>query len=309
MEKSYELSVIVITYNSDLNRILQTVKSALNQNNIDLEIIVSDDGSKNNFFLQIEEYLQNNQFTEYIMLPHTQNQGTVKNVIDAVKIAHGEYIKVIAAGDFFYNDDTLRNWIDFLKKSDAKWSFSLAEFYSMDESLENMEVLDFPKNPKAYMQNDELLQRRSYCIQENVGHGACMISEKKVMIDYLSYIDGEIKYAEDVIWRLMMFKGNVGRYYQHKTVYYEYGTGVSNSKSLKWIKKMVSDTNSIKKVISKICDPNDKIQVKLKNEIQKAQSLIILKKIIAKATQSFIPQNNRSKAKIKFITYDNMGGE
>lgn len=306
MGKDYEISIVVITYYSDLNKTLQTIKSAIDQKNTSVEIVVADDGSDQNNFSAIEEYFKQRGFSDYIMLPHKQNQGTVKNVIDGVKASNGKYIKVIGAGDFLYDDNTLRNWIDFMKKSVTKWSFALAEFYSSDKALENTEVLNFPKNPEVYMEQDAFAQRVSYCAHENVGHGAAMLSEHDIMLRYLSYIDGQIKYAEDVIWRLMMFKGDVGRFYPEKTVYYEYGTGVSNSKSLKWIRKLLTDTRAIKREMFKIADLNDSEQVKLKKQVQKNFSAVIWKKLVGKAAQLFLSKKQKNKTKIKFIEYDNL---
>ena len=49
MNKVIDMSVIVVTYNSEWEKIKITLNSILRQKNISLQIIVADDGSENIF--------------------------------------------------------------------------------------------------------------------------------------------------------------------------------------------------------------------------------------------------------------------
>ena len=52
IENKYDISVIIVTYNPKWEKLRTTILSILFQKNINIEIIVSDDGSKNNLFEQ-----------------------------------------------------------------------------------------------------------------------------------------------------------------------------------------------------------------------------------------------------------------
>ena len=54
-----DISVLVLTYNSSLKKLFATLYSVLQQNEIDLEIVISDDGSE-----QIDQTAIENFFNE-----------------------------------------------------------------------------------------------------------------------------------------------------------------------------------------------------------------------------------------------------
>ena len=43
-----DISVVVLTYNPDLNDLKKTLRSIMLQDGVDFEIVIADDGSKNN---------------------------------------------------------------------------------------------------------------------------------------------------------------------------------------------------------------------------------------------------------------------
>ena len=51
----YELSVIFLTYNSAPEAVKESLKSIITQKDVDLEVIVADDGSKDNLKNVIEK--------------------------------------------------------------------------------------------------------------------------------------------------------------------------------------------------------------------------------------------------------------
>ena len=61
--KSYpfDVSVCVITYRSDYNKLLTTLASVLHQKNCVFEIIIADDGTENFARKEIENFLENNR--------------------------------------------------------------------------------------------------------------------------------------------------------------------------------------------------------------------------------------------------------
>ena len=51
----YAISVVVLTYNSAFDDIKQTILSIVKQKDITFELIIADDGSKENHFEKIKE--------------------------------------------------------------------------------------------------------------------------------------------------------------------------------------------------------------------------------------------------------------
>lgn len=95
-----KLSVIVLAYNS-ADTIRETLDSITNQINgleQDAEIIVSDDGSKDNTKEVLLEYQNNKQIN---LLFNAKNIGVVKNFFNAYNHCHGEYIMVCAGDDYW----------------------------------------------------------------------------------------------------------------------------------------------------------------------------------------------------------------
>ena len=64
-EYEYEVSVVILTYHPDWNKLRQTVLSAVFQMDVHREIVIADDGSKDNCRKQLEELFEELQFPDY----------------------------------------------------------------------------------------------------------------------------------------------------------------------------------------------------------------------------------------------------
>ena len=100
-------SVIVACYNPILSKVKFTLKTILQQDIKDIEIILVDDGSKDNQFQAVEQYLVQNNFKNYKFVANKINQGTVKNIISGLNVCTGRYIKLLSPGDGFYSSDVV----------------------------------------------------------------------------------------------------------------------------------------------------------------------------------------------------------
>ena len=54
MNQDYEITVIVCTYNPDLQKLISTLKSVVLQKGVKIQVIVTDDGSSNNYFNEVK---------------------------------------------------------------------------------------------------------------------------------------------------------------------------------------------------------------------------------------------------------------
>ena len=90
------VSVVVLTYNSS-SFIEQTLNSVLKQNYERIELIVSDDGSKDITCRIVEEWIDihSKSFERCALIKSYTNRGTCKNYNQGVFNSHGEYIKTL----------------------------------------------------------------------------------------------------------------------------------------------------------------------------------------------------------------------
>lgn len=101
MKENYPLvSLVVITYNSS-QTVLETLDSMKVQNYPNLELIVSDDCSKDNTVEVVRQWLEANsshfQYTALITSP--VNTGVSANLNRGIRASHGEWIKSLAGDD------------------------------------------------------------------------------------------------------------------------------------------------------------------------------------------------------------------
>jgi glycosyltransferase involved in cell wall biosynthesis len=104
------ISVIVISYNAE-NFIIETLESIKSQTYRNVELIISDDASKDRTIEVCENWLQENSsyFKDVFIDKGIENKGIPANINKGVKLSSGEFIKIIAADDILLNDCLERN--------------------------------------------------------------------------------------------------------------------------------------------------------------------------------------------------------
>lgn len=105
------LSVCIISYNSS-RTITDTLDSVLQQDYPQIEVIVSDDGSRDDTAEISREWLARHEdkFVRTSLLTVEKNTGIAPNFNRACKAARGEWIKLIAADDVLLPHCLSDNW-------------------------------------------------------------------------------------------------------------------------------------------------------------------------------------------------------
>lgn len=232
------VSIIVASYNPSFVQLKNTVISAIKQKNISFEIIVADDGSSIDYFDHLIQIFAERKFTNYKFAKLKSNEGTCKNIFNGLKMASGKYIKTIAPGDYFFSDEVLHRWVEWMENEDKKVCFGNAVFYSVtsENKYEFLRVVENPQNIEVYRRNhcSSKSQLLNYVFLKDVPVGANFITDKELMIKYLSSIIPEVIYAEDMVYRMMLVDGYEFVHFNEPVVWYEYGTGISTNGSDKW---------------------------------------------------------------------------
>lgn len=135
------VSVCVITYNSS-ETIIETLESIKNQTYENLELIISDDYSKDDTCEIITQWLKDNskRFVNANLVEHTNNSGPAINLDFAIKAANGIWIKLLAGDDLLINT-AIESFIQMSTKTSSEFLVSNVEVFSK----ENIN-LDFYQN-------------------------------------------------------------------------------------------------------------------------------------------------------------------
>ena len=230
-----DVSVVLVTYNSEWEKIKITLLSILKQKNISMQVVIADDGSKITYNEAIDKLMSLHDFKEYFVLNATENRGTVLNIADALNHVKGRYTKTIAPGDFLFDENVLCRWIRFMQNNNAEISFGNAVYYSKDEKLKLHKTKGSPVNRYLFKTGrQDSHQFVDYIVANDTILGAAVLMKTDMLEKYMTIIKNRIIYAEDYMIRIMIYDGVSVIYYPENVIWYEYGTGISTSKNNKW---------------------------------------------------------------------------
>lgn len=124
------VSVRVITYNSS-KTVVETLDSIYNQTYPNIELIISDDCSKDNTVAICRDWLElhKSRFTQSNIITVKKNTGVSSNIARAEEACHGEWVKGIAGDDILF-PHCISTYIDYiLSNPNAVYVFSKVECF------------------------------------------------------------------------------------------------------------------------------------------------------------------------------------
>lgn len=223
-------SVLVITYNCQLEKLLLTLESIVEQTFKNVQIVVADDGSEYNYFVEIKEFFEQKQFTEYKLVSNKTNKGTVKNLISGLSHVSGRYVKFLSAGDALYNQYTIEELYKFMKETQTNGCFGLLQGYSkeLDGKIKKIKF-NHPFDLDAYRKKDQnRIQRNLILYSDNVC-GAAICYKTEYAKEYMNKICQDVVYEEDIFQVLAAVEGKGLDFFEQYMIWYEVGTGVSTT--------------------------------------------------------------------------------
>ena len=233
----YDISVVVLTYNPDWNKLQNTLTSILMQTEVSYEIIVCDDGSKVDLSGTIKEFFSAKNFSDFKIVKAETNRGTILNIKAGCDVAQSPYVKLISPGDYLHDETVLKRYCDAFISHGADGVFGEARYYAYDNGYElvNLRAPKFnfyKKSPKPKKIIRYLLVYRDYIL------GASMAYRREVLADYLNVLhDSGIVYTEDLATTMLAVDGKSFYCIDGYSVWYECDTGISapNSKMLRLV--------------------------------------------------------------------------
>lgn len=239
----FQITVIIASYNPSLIKLKRTIYSVVKQKNIHVQLILTDDGSRDNLFSDAEQFLKELNFYDYELIPAEVNNGTVKNIYKALKYVKGEYIKLLSPGDYLYLPETLSEWFKYVNDNNYDLSFGNAVYYRQENnSLRYVHEVTHPEILRIYGKNQKPDTIRKYYVGYNdLTLGASTLCRASCMIQYMNEIVGKVIYAEDNIYRIMHADGIVQEYWNFPVIWYEADTGISTGQFNKWKTRLMND--------------------------------------------------------------------
>lgn len=234
-----DISVIVAVYNSDLEKISKTLLSIFSQKDIQFEIVITDDGSQKQYQNKLNELIKGINATNIIAIYNTENKGTIKNLLDATRAAHGDYIFTIGPGDLLFDPYVLHD-LYYMAKEYNRYNifFGNAVYYS----LENKQVFLYqgsvgkPRCPELFSEGKSLKEKKIAFFFGNFIIGASYLRRRKTAIKYFDSASKIGIYAEDMLSTSLALAENEDvMYFDRNVIWYEYGTGISTASNSKWI--------------------------------------------------------------------------
>lgn len=262
--KEIKVSVIIATYNSNWEKLTRTIDSVIGQKKVCVEVLIADDGSRIDLEEQICDYFTRKEFDKYCYIKAEKNRGTVLNYFNACQKAMYPWVKFLSPGDMLFDDMALYNWIMAMMDADAEISFGRSIYYNQDGEIK--ELIEYPINKELFCNNTYSGKNAflDYVFLRDVPNGASFIGTKSLYTKYLARIAGKIKFAEDMIYRMMLSEEIKILYYYDNVIWYEYGEGISTGGSSKW--KDIIDHERV--VCNKLIEKNEMKSALINKRVQ-----------------------------------------
>ena len=248
----FSVSVILCTYNPDWRKLKATLLSAAMQEDIDFEIVLTDDGSGEDHFREAAALLDSRGFSDYRIVKNKTNVGTVRNLLGAARQARGEYIAAISPGDMLFDGHVLKCLYDFAKARDAEVCFCDAVYYEPGEGVHPVGGFPAaPQYPRLFADNAPLKLQQTAFIWGNYVLGATLFMKRENAVRYYELASRGAKYIEDTFSLMYMTLAGIRIYHcPMKGIWYEYGTGVSTSRDSAAFARMKTDMDNSFRLLS-----------------------------------------------------------
>ncbi len=247
MEKDIKVSVIVPVYNAE-KYVKEAIESLIGQTLKEIQIILVDDGSKDNSGKICDEYATKD---ERISVIHKENGGQADARNAGISIAKGKYIMFLDADDLF-EKDSCESMYKTIEKS--KTDYVIGNYQMIDEDGKKWQNPAFDTDKYKEFRLDIHDYRKSFFVMNstvwNKIYNTKFLKEKGVVFKILKPSE------DDYFTSLCYIKANDG-YYTSKVMYLY--RNVPNSTSKKCSLEYFKGINKAYKVIYESFKANNEI--------------------------------------------------
>lgn len=215
MEKPL-VSIVVITFNS-AKFVLETLESAKNQAYKNIELIVSDDCSTDDTVDICKNWLEQNKtrFIKTELITVAKNTGIPSNCNRGLKVASGEWVKIIAGDDALF-DDSVENVTNIgFKYTEIEILLTQVEAFdnSFQQKFSKGILLNDWQNISVLNKNADSRMQIEYILKGNIFPAPGFFVKRNLFDDIGGY-DETNKYIEDVPFYLNLLFANKKIYFR-----------------------------------------------------------------------------------------------
>lgn len=144
MERKVKFSILVVCLNPG-EKLIKTIKSALEQSYADYEIVVKDGGSKDNSVYELEEFLEKQpEYAGTVRIIRKKDTGIYEAMDQATLEAVGEYYYFLNCGDLFADAHVLEKLAQEMELAKEKGSEALIFYGDIYDALRGQTVASNP---------------------------------------------------------------------------------------------------------------------------------------------------------------------
>ncbi len=228
------VSVPVLTFNA-ATFVEETLESIFNQTYLNIQLIISDDCSKDNTFALVEKWCNQprvkTRFTDIKILTVPKNTGVSANCNRCINASDAEWIKFIAGDDILLPNCIAANLLFVTENPEAKIIFSQIEVFN--DTFENNNFVN--KIPNEYPNN---LMQHSFSAKDQfdillesdrISYTPSYFFNKKTIQDVGCY-DETNRLVEDYPMWLKLTQSGIKLFYFHiPTVGYRIHANATNN--------------------------------------------------------------------------------
>ncbi len=230
-----KFTIVLTNYNAE-QYIEQAITSIVNQTYDKIELIITDDASKNFSKNKLEKRIKNIKNSNIVDLKfiiNKNNIGTVKTLNKTLKEITGEYVLFFASDDILADKNTIKNYVDLFDNND-NYNIITSNWILCDENLK----IEKNFKSKNYLKkfNNKSVKRIFSSLCETNLFGAGSTCYKKKIFEKYSF-DETYKYLEDwPLWLKLTRNGERIYYADFDGLLHRCG-GISYNKNVSEVKK------------------------------------------------------------------------
>jgi len=231
------ISVVVIAYNiQDL--VLETLDSIYNQSYPQIELIISDDCSTDQTVERCKKWLDVNRdrFVDAKIVIARKNGGIPANCNQGIKVSNGEWIKIIAGDDLFFQD-AMEKFISYINQDSRREKKAFhADAIEFHDNLPGEEELsEWGESHEQQFNLPETSPEEQFniLIRFNPVHAPTVLLHRSIYED-IGYFDERFRFWEDrPMWlkitshgvKMHYLRENIVKYRRHNlSVQFNSGT-------------------------------------------------------------------------------------
>lgn len=195
-----KISVITISYNVE-KEIERTMRSVLNQTFQDLEYIIVDGKSKDNT-VAIAKSIASEYPDRIVRIISEPDKGIYDAMNKGVKMASGEWVNMMNAGDVFANDNVLENI--FKENISDDIAFLYSDLYKKTSFGRCFKVNMYCSENERHLVHQSCIYRRKLHLE----YGYYVVTPKIIISDYLFFLQVPLCVMKKTDTVIAIYEGN-----------------------------------------------------------------------------------------------------